>query len=147
MSFADDPTAVLDFPKTDYRTEPGVPTSQKIPASHWNRLCQAVTDIRDGLLAGTVGGGSAGVVVIHTSNGSDGTEFAAVAIGATMADTTYSVFWACAGGTSGDGRQISNVPELDIPDADRTTTTFRFTTGAQMANGDRIKFLVVGDTA
>jgi hypothetical protein len=74
--------------------------------------------------------------VDYTATGAEGTDFS-VTIGSTLASDTYTVVWAPKG--------MASVPIIDLPDTvagDRTTTTFRVLTSAQMTAGDVISFVV-----
>lgn len=82
----------------------------------------------------------------YTATGSEGTDFT-VTLQNAMANTSYSVFAANAGGTSGDGSQSSGVDVIDLPVASRTQTAFRVVLGASLAAGDQLQFLVAGVVA
>jgi hypothetical protein len=84
--------------------------------------------------------------VDYTATGTEGTDFD-VQIGQVMADTTYSVVPANAGGTSGDGTESSGVYTPEIPNAGRGLGQFRVLIGAPLVAGDVLKFVITGNVS
>lgn len=79
------------------------------------------------------GGSGGGIVVVYTATGSEGTSWL-VSIGQTLTSNDYEVTWSPNG--------VTNVPVLDIPDADKTTTQFRVNSADVLTAGDRLVFVI-----
>lgn len=94
---------------------------------------------------GIVSGASL-VLVNYIGTGAEGTDVT-MTIPNAMANATYAVLVASAGGTSGDGTQASAVEVVDMPIASRTTTTFRVVLGKSLTAGDKLQFVVAGTLA
>ena len=66
----------------------------------------------------------------------------------TMADASYAIAVASAGGTSGDGTESSGLqPVPDLPKAGRTTSQFRVLVASPLTAGDELEFTISGNIA
>lgn len=73
-------------------------------------------------------------IVSYTVTGAEGSDFN-VGIGATLSNDEYGLIWSPTG--------LTTVPLLDLPTADRTTTSFRvLVTGGALTVGDKLTFFV-----
>lgn len=79
------------------------------------------------------GSGSTLAVVTYTATGTEGTSFL-VPIGQTLNDANYEVVWSSNG--------VDNVPVLDLPDTDKSTTNFRVTVADVLTAGNKFVFVI-----
>lgn len=78
-------------------------------------------------------GATGGIVVTYTATGLEGTSFL-VPIGQTLNSASYEVVWSSNG--------VGNVPVLDLPDTDKSTTFFRVTVADVLTAGDKFVFVL-----
>ena len=73
----------------------------------------------------------------YTATGLEGSDFSVAISGAALPTDVYELYWAPKG--------VAQIPVVDLPDTlvgDRTTTTFRVITSANLTAGDILSFLI-----
>lgn len=73
----------------------------------------------------------------YTATGAEGSDFNVAIAGTALPNDVYEIYWAPKG--------VTLIPVLDLPDTlagDRTTTTFRVITSANLTAGDILSFLI-----
>lgn len=131
-NFVNDGTA-LAAAKSDFRTQPGVPATQKVVAVDWNQFRQALIDIQSFLRVGAGGVISGPQRFVFTVTGSEnGLSQFNVNLPTARANTNYVARVEDGGTVSG------NLRNYVAPIAGYTTSLIQVKAAAAVATGDKL---------